>query len=180
MDYQTFPNWFSSVTGFFEHTPKVPLRALQIGVYTGDATDWLLKNRNVERLHDVDTWQGSQEVAHQTIDFEEVERYYTARFINAPIIKCKMTSNEFFVRNKDTFNFIYIDGSHTASQTAIDGLNAFDVLESRGVMAFDDYLWDHGGESFLEPRKGIDAFLSICEGKYEPIVHGYQVWIRKT
>ena len=90
-----------------------------------------------------------------------------------------MTSDEFFSKTTHTFNFIYIDGDHTALQTALDGLNAFKVLEPGGVMAFDDYTWYHGGKPFLEPKRGIDAFLSICEGEYTTIEIGYQVWIKK-
>ena len=175
-----FPNWFKSVEGYFRHVPNEPLRALQIGTYTGDATAWLLANRDVERLYDVDTWEGSNEEAHNSLDFSSVESYYNFRFTdNQNITKCKMTSDEFFNKNTHTFNFIYIDGDHTALQTALDGLNAFKVLEPGGVMAFDDYEWYYGGKKFLEPKRGVDAFLSVCEGEYKVIETGYQVWIKK-
>lgn len=175
-----FPNWFKSVETYFRHVPNEPLRALQIGTYTGDATAWLLANRKVEMLYDVDTWEGSNEEAHDPLDFSSVEKYYDFRFTdNKNITKCKMTSDEFFNKTTHTFNFIYIDGDHTALQTALDGLNAFKVLESGGVMAFDDYQWYYGGKKFLEPKRGVDAFLSICEGEYTVIEIGYQVWIKK-
>lgn len=175
-----FPNWFKSVETYFRHVPNEPLRALQIGTYTGDATAWLLANRKVERLFDVDTWEGSDEEAHDSLDFSSVEAYYNFRFTdNKNITKCKMTSDEFFNKNTHTFNFIYIDGDHTALQTALDGLNAFKVLEPGGVMAFDDYEWYYGGKKFLEPRRGVDAFLLVCEGEYKIIEIGYQVWIKK-
>ena len=31
-----FPNWFKDVEKYFRHVPSVPLRALQIGTYTGE------------------------------------------------------------------------------------------------------------------------------------------------
>lgn len=180
MDSPSFPNWFANVAGFFEILPKdTPLRALQIGTYTGDATEWLLNNRTIERLYDVDTWEGSQEQAHDELDFSEVEKYYDQRFSDSRITKFKMTSDEFFVQNKDTFNFIYVDGDHTALQVGIDGLNAFRALEKDGIIAFDDYGWHHQGSAFLEPQRGIDAILSICQGEYRVLQHGYQVWIQK-
>lgn len=174
-----FPNWFKDVEKYFRHVPGAPLRALQIGTYTGDATEWLLKNRNIERLHDVDTWSGSEEVAHESLDFSSVESYYDSRFDDKRITKCKMTSDLFFATNNLTFNFIYIDGDHTALQTALDGLNAFKWLEAGGVMAFDDYEWHYNGSPFLEPQRGIDAFLTICAGQYKLIERGYQIWIKK-
>ena len=113
-----FPNWFKDVEKYFRHVPQVPLRVLQIGTYTGDATEWLLNNRTIERINDVDTWQGSVEVDHESIDFSEVEKYYDSRITDDRVIKCKMTSDEFFIVNEMSYNFSYIDGDHTASQTA--------------------------------------------------------------
>jgi predicted O-methyltransferase YrrM len=174
-----FPNWFKSVEKYFRHVPNVPLRALQIGTYTGDATEWLLDNCEIEYLDDVDTWEGSEEKAHDQIDFTSVEDYYDSRFKDPRITKNKMTSDEFFNLPHRTYNFIYIDGDHTALQTALDGLNAFKLLESGGVMAFDDYLWNYNGDPFLEPKRGVDAFLAVCEGQYTVIESGYQLWIEK-
>ena len=92
-----FPNWFKDVEKYFRHVPSVPLRALQIGTYTGDATDWLLKNREIEFIHDVDTWEGSEEIAHEVLDFVSVEAYYDSRFKeNKKVVKHKMTSDTFF------------------------------------------------------------------------------------
>ena len=177
-----FPSWFKDVEKYFRHVPKGPVRALQVGVYTGDATQWLLDNREIEFIDDVDTWSGSQETAHGSIDFAEVEKYYDSRFAgNKKVNKFAMTSDKFLVDGPQSrYNFIYIDGDHTALQTALDGLNAFKLLDKGGVMAFDDYEWHYNGNPFLEPQRGIDAFLSICEGQYVLIEKGYQVWVKKV
>jgi predicted O-methyltransferase YrrM len=174
-----FPNWFKSVEKYFRHVPNVPLRALQIGTYTGDATEWLIDNCEIEYLDDVDTWEGSEEVAHDQIDFTSVEDYYDSRFKDPRITKHKMTSDEFFNLPHRTYNFIYIDGDHTALQTALDGLNAFKLLEKGGVMAFDDYLWNYNGNPYLEPKRGVDGFLEVCKDQYTIIESGYQLWIEK-
>jgi hypothetical protein len=176
-----FPNWFKDVEKYFRHVPNVPLRALQIGTYTGDATQWLLDNREIEYIDDVDTWGGSEEVAHDQIDFTSVEEYYDSRFKDNPKVnKFPMTSDDFFPSGSGgTYNFIYIDGDHTALQTALDGLNAFKLLEKGGVMAFDDYLWNYNGNAFLEPKRGVDGFLEVCKDQYTIIESGYQLWIEK-
>lgn len=177
-----FPNWFKYVEHYFErHVPKGPLRVLQIGTYTGDATVWLLNNRDVEFIDDVDTWEGSDESAHHAMNFSEVEQYYLQRIgKDDRVLPYKMTSDEFFSTAQFArYNFIYIDGDHTALQTALDGLNAFRLLEPGGVMAFDDYGWHYGGEPFLEPQRGVDAFLAVCQDKVTVIESGYQVWVEK-
>jgi hypothetical protein len=186
------PRWFPTIASNFAHVPKSPIagervgiRALQIGVFSGDATEWLLRHRTIDEIHDVDTWQGSAE--NDGLDFESIETYYDSRIAGSTIVKkFKMTSNEFFAQNthnwtdNDAYDFIYIDGDHTATQTAIDCLNAFQLLKVEGVMAMDDYRWNLPQDPFLEPKIGIDAFLQVIKGRFEILEQGYQVWIRRT
>ena len=187
-----FPNWFNFVASNFVNVPNSSLkdssqgvRILQIGAFTGDTTEWLLRNRTIQYIHDVDTWQGSGE-EHSELDFSQVEAVYDSRILGGSLVqKYKMTSDAFFelAKKEDSlkslYDFIYIDGDHTASQTAIDCLHAFGLLEIGGIMAMDDYLWGAKDDPFLEPKRGVDAFLRIIEGRYTTLIHSYQVWIRK-
>jgi len=176
------PYWFGGAEPFFStFISDAPVRALQIGVFSGDATRWLLDNRDVERIDDVDTWDGGPDHADMDIDFSKVERIYDARMVSeSRVVKHKTTSDLFFVSNDLTFNFIYIDGDHTAPQTALDGLNAWRSLEVGGILAFDDYHW---GASWMDridmPKDGIDAVLHAVQDRYSILMKGYQVWIRK-
>jgi hypothetical protein len=184
-----FPNWFnvtakanfeSLIPNSMKENPDV--LALQIGVYTGDATEWLSANTKWI-INDVDTWQGSQEEAHEQIDFNEVEVVYDSRHLdNASVHKFKMTSDAFFNNYAyvpNTYDFVYIDGDHTASQTAKDGINAFQLLKSGGIIAFDDYTWTAGKGLYYDPRPGIDAFYHICQELLDVLVINGQAWFRK-
>lgn len=185
-----FPNWFE-VTAQKNFETLIPeemrnnpdIKALQIGAYTGDATEWILSNTKWE-LNDVDTWEGSQEVGHQTINFEEVEKYYDRRHgENASLHKFKMTSDTFFnvfTHEPDTYDFIYIDGDHTASQTVIDGLNAFKCLKEGGIIAFDDFTWSSGKGKYFDPLPGIEAFRYICSELVEDVVFNSQAWFKRV
>lgn len=184
-----FPNWFE-ITAKENFETLLPeemrnnpdIKALQIGAFTGDATEWILSNTQWE-INDVDTWQGSQEVGHQTIDFEDVEKYYDKRHgDNASLHKFKMTSDTFFnvfTHEPDTYDFIYIDGDHTASQTVVDGLNAFKFLKEGGIIAFDDLTWTSGKGKYYDPRPGIEAFHHICEDMVELIAGNSQAWFKR-
>lgn len=181
-----FPNWFdvTAKENFEKYVPDTPrLKVLQIGVFTGDATAWLLENRNIEYIVDVDTWLGSAEDAHEEMDFSEVEKHYDSRFKgNAKIDKYKMTSNEFLVNHMydpEEYDFIYIDGDHTAIQVGIDGLLAWRGLKSGGVIAFDDYTWQSGKGEFYDPKLGVDSVYHIVKSQADLIVENSQVWIRK-
>lgn len=181
---QDLPTWFDYVKPNFENylTLTSPLTVLQIGAYKGDTTQWLLGNKNINRIVDVDTWEGSIEHKDK-YDFNQVEQVYDAKFKGvAKVEKFKGTSDKYFAHRPEgeTFNVIYIDGDHTALQTAIDSLNAWRILEIGGIMVFDDYDWPAYKGTPLNPKDGIDCVLALFKGRYELIVVNYQVWIRKT
>ena len=185
-----YPNWFDGQRYNFEnhllHLAGEPnLKFLQIGVYTGDASIWLCENILTDEtsfLYDIDTWTGSDEKEHEHIDFNKVLEYYKERIAALKsTVWLRMTSDEYFKQNKTIdFDFIYIDGDHTAEQVAKDAKNAWLLLKPGGIMAFDDYLWGQDMPSELTPKPAIDNFLSEYAGRYWLLSQDYQVWIQKN
>lgn len=55
------------------------------------------------------------------------------------IIIHKITSDSFFLKNNETFNFIYIDGCHEPDFITRDMENSFNVLEKDGIMWIERY-----------------------------------------
>lgn len=95
---------------------------------------------------------------------------------NANKIKIhKITSDTFFENNKQTFNFIYIDGCHEPDFIKRDMKNSFNVLEKNGIMWMDDY----GGGDGIQIKNAMNYFLKKYNGQYEVIHMGYQLAIRK-
>lgn len=185
-----YPNWFESgakynfATQLADYTGKPNLRFLQIGVFTGDASVWLLDNiltgENSE-LTDVDTWKGSDEDVHHSMDFYDVWKTYQEK-INGynNVWNYKMTSNQFFKDAQDMeFDFIYIDGAHTASAVIDDAVHAWQVLKSGGILAFDDYEWSHPDGDLAMPRKAIDFFIWAKQKELDVIASNVQLWVRK-
>lgn len=188
-----YPNWFSSGVAVQYFTQILgefvgqPVRMLQIGAYTGDASEWLLNHvlTNPEsRLVDVDTWEGSDEIAHKSLDWTSVESFYTSRLENeladARLVKVKSTSAEYFLEHTITYDFIYIDGDHTGIGVLADGINAYNCLKIGGILAFDDYGWNPDNlPSHLTPAPAINAIREVYADRLEVIADGYQVWFRK-
>lgn len=52
----------------------------------------------------------------------------------------KMTSDDFFLQNKDKFDVIFIDGLHTYEQVRRDIVNSIEVLKPGGWIVIDDML----------------------------------------
>jgi predicted O-methyltransferase YrrM len=188
-DTPNFPNWFEGQQYNFEeqlsHLKGLPdLRFLQIGAYTGDASVWLCENILTDRtsiLIDVDTWAGSDESEHSRIDFEKVLSYYEARIVKyQKVVRLKMTSDKYFTGEiAAKFDFIYIDGDHTAAQVERDAENAWKLLKSGGILAFDDYQWGRDLPPDTTPKPAIDKFLLDKQDEYVQLVDSYQVWLRK-
>ena len=187
-----YPNWFAQTAQpNFEQflTPlagQENLKFLQLGVYTGDASVWLADNILTGLgcwLIDVDTWEGSDEPDHETMDFDDVyETYKTKTKMYKTIKHFKSTTTWFLssVRKDPDYDFIYVDADHTTVGVILDAELAWPQLKSGGIMAFDDYTWGHAsGDPRLAPQVGIDLFLHRHQGDYELLAKNAQVWIRK-
>jgi hypothetical protein len=186
------PNWFANdgqlnFETHLEEFSTLPIRALQIGAYAGDASSWMYTNllkHPDSVLIDVDTWEGSDEPVHHGLNWSSVETIYDVKTqagrADRKIIKFKGTSDWFFRNNQQAYNFIYIDGDHTAPAVLKDGMNAFDCLHVGGILAFDDYQWSAGLGITKEPKAAIDAFYTVYMDRVDVIVNGYQFWVRKT
>lgn len=186
-----YPNWFlqgGAEHNFSKHLLSLkgqPIKALQIGAYTGDATVWLLENvltSPESSLTDVDTWQGSDEPDHANLDWQSVEQVYdskTAQYVsNNKLVKVKSTSDEFFETNKIFYDFIYVDGDHTAASVLKDGINAIKFLAPGGIVAFDDYMWRSGKGPTYDPYPSIEAIVTAFIDKFDLIESGLQIWLK--
>ena len=87
----------------------------------------------------------------------------------------KITSDKFFENNTNTYNFIYIDGSHECDYITRDMENSFNVLDKNGIMWMDDY----GGGDGIRIKTTMNMFLEKYKGQYELIHKGYQLAIKK-
>jgi hypothetical protein len=177
------PNWFEYVKPNFSYLPNnIELFVLQIGVYKGDCTTYILENKQVKQIVDVDTWEGSMEHPDLNIAFNLVEAVYDEKFSgDNRVKKMKMTSDMYFADNLliEKFDFIYIDGAHTSTQVMMDAINAFPRLKVGGILAFDDYEWPKYSGTLNNPKIGIDCWLKLFDGYYELIIQNYQIWVRK-
>lgn len=186
-----YPKWFAGAEhNFFTHLKNYKgqpdLKFLQIGVFTGDASVWLLENILTDlssTLTDVDTWEGSpDEEVHAEMDFNDVYETYKKKVkFYTNVRSVRTTSAEFFkVQKPNTYDFVYIDGDHTAKGVYEDAEGAWACLLPGGIIGFDDYKWGDSLENQeLAPRPGIDRFMQEHVGQYTTLNIDYQVWIQK-
>ncbi len=192
-----YPNWFAQAAQYNfeeylkEYAGKDNLRFLQLGAFTGDASVWLLENiltGKYSELIDVDTWEGSDEEAHESMDFDDVYKTYFSKISKYKkrfnIRRC--TTFDFLLAQYgpdrplgEHFDFIYIDADHTTVGVLLDAELSWPLLKSGGILAFDDYEWGSHLPLHLRAKPGIDLFLLRHEGQYDLLVKNNQAWIRK-
>lgn len=176
----------ASFTKIFEeqdHFKGKTISILHLGAYTGHATKWMLEHVNGRSI-DVDTWAGSTVSDghldnHQEFYDNRVEALYDETVSGLPVTKFKGTTQEFFAQNKETFDFIYVDASHKRSDVALDLQESWKILNTGGIMACDDYMWNMSYDSSLIPHYAIKKFATYHAAEIEILIDGYQFWFKK-
>jgi SAM-dependent methyltransferase len=185
------PNWNS----IFEHycfKGKENLQFLEIGCFEGRATNYLLENvlsHETSRIHVVDTFNGSRDEAGMNWDKDyDFDALYNTFVNNISEFKNKVeiyrgSSGDVLKKHfeKNTFDFIYIDGSHTAYDVLQDAILCHPLLKSGGIIIFDDYAWKDPNNMHPtnSPQLGVDCFIMTHETQYDCIMRGYQMGIIK-
>ena len=189
-----FPNWFAvtaqaNFERFLLPLADRRLECLQLGVFTGDASLWIMENLPQAHLTDVDPWTGAETIEHfdsaaaRQLHFDRMRPYLEP----VPRIRRYIgTSEEYFGAaltasgRTSRFDFIYIDGDHRAPIVLADAVDSFRHLRPGGLLAFDDFTWDSGMGELHNPRTAIEAFCAVYAEQIEVLEVGSQAWIRRT
>lgn len=157
-------------------------KMLEIGCFEGLSSIFFANNylnNPSSRLTCVDPFMRIEDNDHKDLlqNNEELNFDYNISVCNnkEKITVHKVTSDQFFETNADSFNFIYIDGCHEPDFILRDMENSFKCLERGGIMWMDDY----GGGDGVQIRDTMHCFLEKNNGKYDLIHRGYQLAIIK-
>lgn len=192
----TYPNWFKQIAQHnFEEfllplAGKDWLRFLQLGCFTGDASVWMAENVLTGQhswLDDVDTWEGApNEPIQEEMDFDDVYNTYLSKIKGLPVIPNRSTTQAYLLDHDvatmrpSYFDFIYVDAHHTSASAFLDSELSWPLLKSGGLMAIDDYEWQHpDGVEIHAPKLGIHMFLDRHEGEFDTLKVNQQYWLRK-
>ncbi len=148
---------------------------LEIGAYYGKSSALLaysLKENeeitcidsfgNFSLTGESETNSANQDIYYQSLTLKKFNRFYswaTKKKVNALV----GLSSQVLPTIDKHFRLIHIDGGHTYEDVRFDITNSIDLLNSDGLMIFDDY----GHETWPGVTKAIDEFL--FEGKLIPI-----------
>jgi predicted O-methyltransferase YrrM len=133
----------------------------------------------------VDLWDSEIKSELSGIDFTVVEAKFdenTARFAGR-VEKVKGDSRKVlrrFLQEGRKYDLIYVDGSHKAFDVYHDAILAWQLLNTGGMLIFDDYLWMANSPNVFDvPYHAIQSFLEAYAGEYSVLQMDYRVFLKK-
>ena len=177
------PSWDIYLNNFKN---KPNLNFLEIGSFQGRSTVWLLENILTDEnssITCIDTFEGS--IEHHIYSKNELINLFDIFVHNVSTFKNKINiirgkSQEVLKLLNESYDFIYIDGDHTAVSVIEDAILSFSLLKKDGIMIFDDYMWLQMNNYIDNPKPAIDAFLELYANKITLLYKDYQVIIKKN
>lgn len=155
---------------------------LEIGSWEGNSALYILKNHSTENVVCVDLWDidnNFKELNKKNFDnfvknLKEFENKYSY---------FKTTSDDFFLKNNQFFDVIYIDGWHGTSQVNKDISNSWKFLKIGGIIICDDYFYgDIYKNSYKDiPAPAINNFIKENKKNLKILcVNNNQIFFKKT
>jgi len=185
--YRFSTDWFSHALPTWEEVlgplaGRPDLRYLEIGVYEGRSLLWMLDN--------VLTHSSARATGIDPFLDEKSERTFRANLeksghADRVTVIVGFSQAELRKLPLDSFDVVYIDGSHTADDVLADATQGFDLLRVGGLMIFDDYRWTGTPRGRiplppeLRPQVAINAFVTAYRNRIEVVHRGYQLMLRK-
>lgn len=193
MNYIFTQDWFSNNIEIW--TPllkeRQPKKILEIGSFEGRSATFFIENLAdffPISLFCIDTWGGSEE--HKSLVLEGIEKRFDYNILVAKSLvnyrvdfyKLKGQSSTMLevlknTGHKNSFDFIYIDGSHKTEDVKLDSLFSYSLIRDRGIIVFDDYLWRDPNNIKCDdvPMPAIDFFLDKYKEEVNILHKGWQL-----
>ena len=160
-------DYFSPNAYYFNNLlKKLPkdFKYLEIGSYEGNSALYVAINFPNSNITCVDLWEGVEE--YKGKNFNIIEKNFDLNLKGLDNVnKIKSTSDDFFVKNKIMYDFIYVDGNHKFDYVLRDCENAWKFLNDGGFLVCDDYIWNYYAEIKLNPCFAVNKFLKTNKVK---------------
>ena len=167
------PNWREMLKPF-QGQPNV--HYLEIGVFEGRSALWMLENiltHPTSKITCLDVF--SRKDAYKRL----LSNLKLSGFSHKVTMIKGRSQETLKTLPLESFDIVYIDGSHTAPDVLADAVLSWSVLKKGGVMIFDDYLWEWDRPPQDRPKIAIEAFLRIHKNELKKLHQGYQIIIKK-
>lgn len=160
---------------------------LEIGSYTGISLINIVNAIPNSVGIGIDMWSSYNENSLlENMDALQVEQSFYKNVSSAGLkdriigIKSASTNKLLeYIRQGFKADFIYVDGSHLLLDCYTDLVLSWEILETNGILAIDDYLYKND-EILNSPFEAVNHFLKIYDGKYVLLNINYRVFLKKV
>jgi predicted O-methyltransferase YrrM len=191
----TFLNWTNDVPkgtkkSFEKVLSLLPPKAkiLEIGTYKGTSVIEMLKTVPESVATVIDAWEDYYEYdnlieinTNLKADTMETEFYKNTLPFKDRIRVLKGYSRikltELLLKH-DSFNFIYVDGSHRCLDVYLDAELSWKLLKIGGIIAFDDYHFNQG-DNLNSPYEAIKQFMDNHKDDFVVLAEDYRIYLKK-
>jgi predicted O-methyltransferase YrrM len=158
-----------------------PLRMIEVGCFEGRSTMWFagyLCHNPLSRLVCIDTWQGGEEIERLKLPFDMLKVFdnFCKNVINhdqsVKIFTHKGSSeshlSSLLYKGYQSYDFIYLDASHTRRDTLVDLTLSLLLVKKGGVIIIDDYNNNMATKDpALRPRTAVDFIVETFDSEVE-------------
>lgn len=158
-----------------------PLRIIEVGCFEGRSTVWFadyLRHNPLSRLVCIDTWEGGEEVHRLNLPFDMLKVFdnFCKNVINhsqtTKIFTHRGPSerqlSSLLYKGYRSYDFIYLDASHTQRDTLVDLTLSLLLLKDGGVIIVDDYMNSMATkDTALRPRTAVDFIVETFDSEVE-------------
>ncbi len=176
-DYTFTSDWFTNRIPTWKrvlepYAGREDLAYLEVGLFQGRSALWMLENvvsHPTSRMTGVDI----QINPHLRANLEKSGAADRVTLLEGPSQRVLKEMPE------ESFDVVYIDGSHRGDDVLTDAVLAWRLLRDGGVLIFDDYVYEAGLPLELRPKLAIDAFVSLHRSRIDVVSRSIQLIVRK-
>ena len=169
----------------------IPTTTLEIGVYAGGTSAWLLANISnhpqFNKHYCIDPFDNSVDVGEDLNDIYQIFLQNTEYFSKQG--KIEHIKKRSFDGMIDLYNqgvrpqLIYVDGDHRSPTVLQDLVLGFELLPVGGIMLCDDMVWKYSKSDAVQqsPRLAVEMFIACNWHNIEVLTlpSNYQTAFRK-
>jgi hypothetical protein len=147
---------------------------VEVGVWKGEFSDFLLQKWKGEKLYSVDPWKNfasDEYIDELNIKQEEFDRISVdvknllSKYGNRSEIIRDVSANAVFSFPNNSLDFVYLDARHHYEGVKEDIENWFPKVKSNGIFCGHDYLNSVIGETHFGVKRAVDEFARINDLK---------------